>query len=169
MSDRIVVLGAGISGIGGAVLAKKKGFDVFVSDKGRITNENKEILLKHKIDWEEGRHTLANILNANEVIKSPGIPDQVDLIQILRLNDIPVISEVEFAFRYTNAKIAAITGSNGKTTTAKLLGQMLKNAGYDTLIAGNIGIGFAFSISERDYDYIVLELSSFQLDNIHNF
>jgi len=169
MTKRIVVLGAGISGVGAAILAKQKGFDVFVSDKGTITDENKAVLLNNEIEWEEQKHTLEYILNADEVIKSPGIPDGVDLIQQLITKEIPVISEVEFAFRYTKAKIAAITGSNGKTTTTLLLGHVLKSAGYDVLIAGNVGVGFALSIAERDYDYIVLELSSFQLDGIKQF
>jgi UDP-N-acetylmuramoylalanine--D-glutamate ligase len=169
MAKRIVVLGAGISGVGAAVLAKKKGFEVFVSDKGKITEDNKKVLLINEIDWEENNHTFDKILNADEVIKSPGIPDSVELIMNLKNAKIPLISEVEFAFRYTKAKIAAITGSNGKTTTTLLLGHVLKNAGYDVLVAGNVGVGFALSISERDYDYIVLELSSFQLDGIKNF
>jgi len=169
MAKRIVVLGAGISGVGAAVLAKQKGFDVFVSDKGKITKENKAVLLNNEIEWEEQKHTLAKILNADEVIKSPGIPDGVAVIQQLIAKEVLVISEVEFAFRYTNAKIAAITGSNGKTTTTLLLGHVLKSAGYDVLIAGNVGVGFSLSIAERDYDYIVLELSSFQLDGIQNF
>ena len=169
MVKRIVVLGAGISGVGAAVLAKKKGFEVFVSDKGKITEDNKKVLLINEIDWEENNHTFDKILNADEVIKSPGIPDSIELIQNLKNAKIPLISEVEFAFRYTKAKIAAITGSNGKTTTTLLLGHVLKNAGYDVLVAGNVGVGFALSISERDYDYIVLELSSFQLDGIKNF
>ncbi len=169
MVKRIVVLGAGISGVGAAVLAKKKGFEVFVSDKGKITEDNKKVLLNNEIDWEENNHTFDKILNADEVIKSPGIPDSVELIQKLKNTKIPLISEVEFAFRYTKAKIAAITGSNGKTTTTLLLGHMLKNAGYDVLVAGNVGVSFALSIAERDYDYIVLELSSFQLDGIKNF
>ena len=169
MVKRIVVLGAGISGVGAAVLAKKKGFEVFVSDKGKITEDNKKVLLNNEVDWEENNHTFDKILNADEVIKSPGIPDSVELIQNLKNAKIPLLSEVEFAFRYTKAKIAAITGSNGKTTTTLLLGHVLKNAGYDVLVAGNVGVGFALSISERDYDYIVLELSSFQLDGIKNF
>jgi len=169
MTKRIVVLGAGISGVGAAVLAKQKGFDVFVSDKGIITDDNKAVLLNNEIEWEDGKHTYEQILNADEVIKSPGIPDSVDLIQQLIAKNIPILSEVEFAFRYTKAKIAAITGSNGKTTTTLLLGHVLKSAGLDVLIAGNVGIGFALSIAERDYDYIVLELSSFQLDGIKNF
>ena len=169
MVKRIVVLGAGISGVGAAVLAKKKGFEVFVSDKGKITEDNKKVLLNNEIDWEENNHTFDKILNADEVIKSPGIPDSVELIQNLKNAKTPLISEVEFAFRYTKAKIAAITGSNGKTTTTLLLGHVLKNAGYDVLVAGNVGVSFALSIAERDYDYIVLELSSFQLDGIKNF
>ena len=169
MVKRIVVLGAGISGVGAAVLAKKKGFEVFVSDKGKITEDNKKVLLNNEVDWEENNHTFDKILNADEVIKSPGIPDSFELIQNLKNAKTPLISEVEFAFRYTKAKIAAITGSNGKTTTTLLLGHVLKNAGYDVLVAGNVGVGFALSISERDYDYIVLELSSFQLDGIKNF
>ena len=169
MVKRIVVLGAGISGIGAAVLAKKKGFEVFVSDKGIITDHNKAVLLNNEIEWEDGKHTYEQILNADEVIKSPGIPDKNDLIQQLIAKDIPVLSEVEFAFRYTKAKIAAITGSNGKTTTTLLLGHVLKSAGLDVLVAGNVGIGFSLSIAERDYDYIVLELSSFQLDGIRDF
>ena len=169
MAKRIVVLGAGISGVGAAVLAKKKGFDVFVSDKGTITDENKAVLLNNEIEWEEQKHSSASILNADEVIKSPGIPDNVDLIQQLIAKEISVISEIEFAFRYTKAKIAAITGSNGKTTTTLLLGHVLKSAGYDVLVAGNVGVSFALSLAQRDYDYIILELSSFQLDGIQKF
>lgn len=169
MSQLIVVLGAGISGVGAAVLAKKKGFDVFVSEKGKITDSNKKVLSNNMIDWEEGQHTIEKMLDASEVIKSPGIPDRIELIQNLYAQNIRVISEIEFAFRYTKAKIVAITGSNGKTTTSLLLGHVFKNAGYDVLIAGNIGTGFSLSLSERDYDYIVLELSSFQLDGIRNF
>ena len=169
MNKRIVVLGAGISGIGAAILAKQKGFDVFVSDNGKITNKNKQLLSSNVIDWEEKQHTFNKILNAYEVIKSPGIPDKAEIIKQLHLQGIPVISEIEFAFRYTKAKIAAITGSNGKTTTSYLLGHVLQAAGYDVLVAGNVGVGFASSIAERDYDYIVLELSSFQLDGIKDF
>ena len=169
MKKKIVVLGAGISGVGAAVLAKKKGFNVFVSEKGIITEKNKTVLLNNEIDWEEGIHTLDLILEANEVIKSPGISERIRLIKQISDKGIPIISEVEFAFRYTKAKIAAITGSNGKTTTALLLGHILNNAGYDVLVAGNIGVSFASSIAERDYNYIVLELSSFQLDGIKEF
>jgi UDP-N-acetylmuramoylalanine--D-glutamate ligase len=169
MAKMIVVLGAGISGIGAAVLAKKKGFNVFVSDNGTITDENKAVLLNNDIEWEELKHSFARILIADEVIKSPGIADNMDLIQQLISKEIPLFSEIEFAFRYTKAKIAAITGTNGKTTTTLLLGHVLKSAGYDVLVAGNVGVGFALSLSERDYDYIVLELSSFQLDGIQKF
>ena len=164
---KIVVLGAGESGIGGALLAKKNKYDVFVSDIGKITE--KSVLSNNGIRWEEGTHTKQEIISASEVIKSPGIPDSVNIIKELKLNGIPIISEVEFAFRYTNSKIIAITGSNGKTTTTLLLGHILKKAGYDVLVAGNIGTGFSRSIVDRDYDFIILELSSFQLDGIKNF
>lgn len=164
---KLVVLGGGESGIGAALLAKNNNYDVFVSDKGTISD--KEVLTNNDIKWEEGSHTMEEILTATEVVKSPGIPDTIPLIRELISEGIPVISEVEFAYRYTNAKIIAITGSNGKTTTTLLVGHILKNAGFDVLVAGNIGTGFAKSISERDYDYIVLELSSFQLDGISGF
>ena len=164
---KLVVLGGGESGIGAALLAKNNNYDVFVSDKGTISD--KEILTNNDIKWEEGSHSMEEILAATEVVKSPGIPDTIPLVRDLISAGIPVISEVEFAYRYTNAKIIAITGSNGKTTTTLLVGHILKNAGFDVLVAGNIGTGFAKSISERDYDYIVLELSSFQLDGISAF
>ena len=169
MNKKIVVLGLGISGLGAAILAKKKGYDVFVSDKGNISEKNKKVLFNYSINWEEGKHTVKKILNAKEIVKSPGISDQIDIIKQLNNKNIPIISDVEFAFRYTKAKIVAITGSNGKTTTTLLLGDILKNAGYNVLIAGNVGISFALSIAEKKYDYIVLELSSFQLDGIHKF
>jgi UDP-N-acetylmuramoylalanine--D-glutamate ligase len=164
---KLVVLGGGISGIGAALLAKKNGYDVFVSDKGVISE--KEVLIDNDIKWEEGTHSVEEIMTASEVVKSPGIPDSFDLIKRIKEKGISIISEVEFAYRFTNAKIVAITGSNGKTTTTLLVGHILEKAGYDVLVAGNIGIGFAKSISERDYDYIVLELSSFQLDGIKDF
>ena len=167
MMKKIVVLGAGESGIGAALLAKKNKYDVFVSDIGKITE--KSVLTNNGIRWEEGTHTKQEILSASEVIKSPGISDSVNIIKELKLNGIPIISEVEFAFRYTNSKIIAITGSNGKTTTTMLLGHILKKAGYDVLVAGNIGTGFSRSIVDRDYDFIILELSSFQLDGIKKF
>jgi UDP-N-acetylmuramoylalanine--D-glutamate ligase len=164
---KLVVLGGGKSGIGAALLAKKNNWNVFVSDKGIITD--KKVLTNNDIKWEEGSHSENEILSADEIVKSPGIPDEIKIVQLAKENGIPVISEVEFAYRNTNAKIVAITGSNGKTTTTLLVGHILKNAGYDVLVAGNIGTGFAKSISERDYDYIVLELSSFQLDGIVDF
>jgi len=164
---KIVVLGAGESGIGAALLAKKNKYDVFVSDIGKITE--KSVLTNNGIRWEEGTHTKREILSASEVIKSPGIADSVNIIKELKLNGIPIISEVEFAYRYTNSKIIAITGSNGKTTTTLLLGHILKKAGYDVLVAGNIGTGFSRSILDRDFDFIILELSSFQLDGIKKF
>ena len=169
MAKTIVVLGAGESGVGAAILAKKKGLDVFVSDSGIITKENKKVLSNNEIKWEEGRHRLEKILKVKEVIKSPGIPDDAGVIKEIKSAGIAVVSEVEFAFRYTKAKMVAITGSNGKTTTTLLVGHILKKAGLDVLVAGNIGVGFAREIAKRDYDYIVLELSSFQLDGIKNF
>ena len=169
MQKSIVVLGGGVSGTGAAVLAKKKGFDVFLSDNGKISNKNKKVLTDNEIHWEEGQHSLGKILHADEVIKSPGISEKIKLIKKIDSQNTPVISEIEFAYRYTQAKIIAITGTNGKTTTAVLLGHILKNAGFNVLVAGNVGVSFAFSIAEKDYDYIVLELSSFQLDGIDNF
>ena len=169
MAKKIVVLGAGESGVGAAILAEKKGLDVFVSDSRKIGKENKKILSNNEIKWEEGGHSLQKILQCDEVIKSPGIPDSTDVIQQLKKEGISVISEVEFTFRYTKAKVVAITGSNGKTTTTLLVGHILKKAGLDVLVAGNIGIGFSKEIAKRDYDYIVLELSSFQLDGIQKF
>ena len=169
MQNRIVVLGGGVSGVGAAVLAKKRGFDVFLSDNGKISDKSRRVLIDNAIDWEEGQHSLDKILHADEVIKSPGISDKIKLIKKLDFHNTPVISEIEFAYRYTQAKIVAITGTNGKTTTTELLGHVLKNAGFDVLVAGNVGISFSLSIAEKDYDYIVLELSSFQLDGIQNF
>ena len=155
--------------MGAALLAKKKGLEVFVSDNGNINNKNKKVLSNHEIEWEEGKHSLSKILLADEVVKSPGIPDGIELIELIKSSGKGIISEVEFAYRYTNAKVVAITGSNGKTTTTLLVGHILKKAGFDVLVAGNVGVGFAKQIAERDYDYVVLELSSFQLDGIQNF
>ncbi len=169
MKKRVVILGAGISGMGAAMLAKKMDLDVFVSDNAKIDANHREILINNKIDWEDDGHSLRNIINADEVIKSPGISDQIELIQILKNNQIPIISEIEFAYKYTKSKIIAVTGSNGKTTTTLLIGHILKKAGLDVLIAGNIGISFSGELAIRDYDYIVLETSSFQLDGINTF
>ena len=129
MRKRVVILGAGISGMGAALLAKKMGLDVFVSDNSKIDKKNREILSNNKIDWEDNGHTFRNIINADEVVKSPGISDQIELIQTLKNNHIPIISEIEFAYRYTKSKIIAVTGSNGKSTTTVLIGHILKKAG----------------------------------------
>jgi len=170
--SRLVILGGGESGVGTAVLAQKKGFDVFLSDKGKIKEKYKNVLLKYGIQWEEGQHTVELILNADEVVKSPGIPDKADLIKELHKKKIPVISEIEFAGRYTKAKTICITGSNGKTTTTLLTYHILKNAGVKVLLGGNIGKSFAIQVAEEDkneVEYYVLELSSFQLDGMYKF
>ena len=169
MSKRIVVLGAGESGAGAAVLAKVKGFDVFVSDMSLIKDKYKNLLNQYDIVWEEGHHTQELILNADEVIKSPGIPENAPIIEALRERNIPVISEIEFAGRYTHAKMICITGSNGKTTTTLLTYHILKNAGLNVGLAGNVGQSLAYQVATQNYDYYVIELSSFQLDNMYNF
>lgn len=169
MPKRIVILGAGESGAGAAVLAKKKGFDVFVSDMSIIKDQYKDLLDSHKIVWEEGHHTEELILNADEVIKSPGIPNDTPLMLKLSAKSIPVISEIEFAGRYTNAKMICITGSNGKTTTTSLMYHIFKSAGLNVGLAGNIGQSLALQVAECNYDYYIIELSSFQLDNMYNF
>ena len=166
---RIVVLGAAESGAGAAVLAKKKGFDVFVSDMSTIKDKYKELLNSHEIVWEEGHHTEELILNADEVIKSPGIPENAPMILKIKEKKIPIISEIEFAGRYTQAKMICITGSNGKTTTTSLIYHILKNAGYNVGLAGNIGSSLALQVAEEQHDYYVIELSSFQLDNMYDF
>ncbi len=167
--ESIVILGGGESGVGSAVLAKIKGYSVFLSDKGNITNSYKEILEKYQIDYEENQHTFDKILSANLVIKSPGIPDKIPIIQAIVEKGIEIISEIEFAGRYDRAKKICITGSNGKTTTTSLIHYMLKNAGLNVGLAGNIGDSYAFQVATCDYDYYVLELSSFQLDGIKSF
>jgi UDP-N-acetylmuramoylalanine--D-glutamate ligase len=169
MSKRIVILGSGESGVGSAILAKQKGFDVFVSDKGKIAEKYKIQLEKEQILFEEQQHSEELILNADEVIKSPGIPDQVNLVQRLHAKNIPVISEIEFAARYTSAKKICITGSNGKTTTTLLTYHILKKAGYNVGLGGNVGKSFAYQVAKENFDYYVLELSSFQLDGMYNF
>ena len=169
MSKRLVILGGGESGIGAAILAKKEGFEVFVSDRGEIKENYKSVLENIEIDWEEGKHTEGKILNAGEVIKSPGIPDTAPLIVKLIKKGIKVISEIEFAGRYTKAKIIGITGSNGKTTTAMLTYYILKNAGLNVGLAGNIGDSLAKQVAEGDKEIYVLELSSFQLDGMFDF
>ena len=169
MNKRIIILGAGESGTGAAVLAKVKGFDVFVSDMSLIKDHYKEILNRYNIEWEEGKHTPELILNADEVVKSPGIPEKAPIIQALREKNIPIISEIEFAGRYTKAKMVCITGSNGKTTTTLLTYHILKNAGLNVGLAGNVGKSLALQVATENYDYYVIELSSFQLDNMYDF
>lgn len=167
--QRVVVLGGGESGVGSAVLAKVKGFDVFLSDSGKIKDDAKATLAKWDIQWEEGGHTMDKILNADEVVKSPGIPETVPLILAIKEKGIHIISEIEFAGRYDSAKKICITGSNGKTTTTSLIYYMLKNAGLNVGLAGNIGQSYAFQVATCNYDYYVLELSSFQLDGMYDF
>lgn len=166
---RIVILGAGESGAGAAILAAKQGFDVFVSDFGEIKHQYKLLLDKHHIRWEEKQHTESLILNADEVIKSPGIPDKAPMVKALREKKIPIISEIEFAGRYTKAKMICITGSNGKTTTTMLIYHILKEAGLNVGLAGNVGDSLALQVAEKNFDYYVVELSSFQLDGMTEF
>jgi UDP-N-acetylmuramoylalanine--D-glutamate ligase len=166
---RIVILGAGESGAGAAVLAKVKGFETFVSDMSAIKDKYKELLDSHHIAWEEGHHTEELILNADEVIKSPGIPNDAPLILKLKAQGTPVISEIEFAGRYTDAKMICITGSNGKTTTTSLIYHIFKSADLNVGLAGNIGKSLALQVAEEHHDYYIIELSSFQLDNMYNF
>ena len=166
---RIVVLGAGESGAGAAVLAKKEGFDVFVSDMSKINDKYKKVLDDHGIQWEEGHHTEELILNADEIIKSPGIPEKAPIIQKLMAQGTHIISEIEFAGRYTHSKMICITGSNGKTTTTSLIYHIFKAAGYDAGLAGNIGRSLALQVAEDPHEYYIIELSSFQLDNMYDF
>ncbi|MBP7184108.1 MAG: UDP-N-acetylmuramoyl-L-alanine--D-glutamate ligase [Saprospiraceae bacterium] len=169
MRIKVVVLGAGESGIGAALLAKQKGYDVFVSDKSKIIEIHKSELISNEIDFEEETHTLDKILSANIVIKSPGIPDKSPIIKKIKEHNIELISEIEFAFRFCNGKIIGITGSNGKTTTTLLTYHLLKNANLNVALGGNIGNSFAKLILNDTFDYYVLELSSFQLDDITSF
>jgi UDP-N-acetylmuramoylalanine--D-glutamate ligase len=166
---RLVILGGGESGVGTAILGKKKGYEVFVSDFGKIKGNYKEILLLNGISWEEEKHTEELILNATVVMKSPGIPDKSPIVKKLQERGIPVISEIEFAAPFTNATIIGITGSNGKTTTTMLTHHLLKSAGLNVGLGGNIGKSFAWQIADNKYDSYVLELSSFQLDGIIDF
>lgn len=166
---RLVVLGGGESGVGTAILGKKKGYDVFVSDFGKIKENYKEVLTINRIAWEDEKHTEALILNADVVMKSPGIPDKAPIIIKLLEKQIPVISEIEFAMPFTDAKIIGITGSNGKTTTTLLTYHLLKQGGLNVGLAGNIGKSFAWQVADNNHEYYVLELSSFQLDGIVNF
>jgi UDP-N-acetylmuramoylalanine--D-glutamate ligase len=169
VQKKVVILGGGESGAGAAILAKSKGFDVFLSDKGQLHQKYIDILERENIPFEQGQHSEKKILDCDLVVKSPGIPDTVPLIIALREKSIPVISEIEFASRYTDAKLIAITGSNGKTTTTLLTYHLLKNAGLNVGLAGNIGDSFAWQVAEKQFDYYVLEISSFQLDNIIDF
>ncbi len=166
---RIVILGSGESGAGAAVLAKKEGFDVFVSDMSKIADKYKKQMDDRQIEWEEGQHTEERILSADEIIKSPGIPDTAPMMQKVIAKGIPVISEIEFAGRYTQSKMICITGSNGKTTTTSLIYHIFRQSGYDAGLAGNIGRSLALQVAEEPHEYYIIELSSFQLDNMYLF
>ncbi|MBQ8501226.1 MAG: UDP-N-acetylmuramoyl-L-alanine--D-glutamate ligase [Bacteroides sp.] len=169
MSKRMVILGAGESGAGAAVLAQVKGYDTFVSDMSVIKDKYKELMNQYSIPWEEGYHTEALILNADEVVKSPGIPNDAPIVQKLMAQGTPIISEIEFAGRHTDAKMICITGSNGKTTTTSLIYHIFKSAGLNVGLAGNIGSSLALQVATEQHDYYVIELSSFQLDNMYKF
>lgn len=169
MGKKMVILGAGESGTGAAVLAKAKGYDVFVSDLSVIKPVYKEMMDARGIAWEEGQHTESIVLAADEIVKSPGIPDKAAIIQKLKEKGTSIISEIEFAGRYTNSKMICITGSNGKTTTTMLTYHILKQAGLDVGLAGNVGNSLALQVAEQPHAYYVLELSSFQLDNMYEF
>ncbi len=169
MKNRIAILGGGESGVGAAILAQQKGYSVFLSDSGKIKEKYKNVLADYKIDFEEEKHSTERILTSELVVKSPGIPDKAPLIVQLKENGIPVISEIEFAGRYTKAKTICITGSNGKTTTTLLLYHILKNAGLNVGLAGNVGKSFAWQVAEEKHDVYVIELSSFQLDGMYDF
>ena len=167
--SRIVVLGGAESGVGAAVLAKVKGFDVFLSDKGKIDGKYVETLKKWDIPFEQGQHTEELILNADEIIKSPGIPSTVPMVKKIEEKGIGIISEIEFAGRYDTAKKICITGSNGKTTTTSLIYYLLQQAGLNVGLGGNIGMSYAYQVATEKHDYYVLEISSFQLDNCYDF
>lgn len=169
MKDKVIILGAGESGVGAAILAAKLGMEVFVSDKGTIKPQYKTELQNRNIAFEEGAHTFSNFENATEVIKSPGIPDKAEAVSYFAAKGIPVISEIEFAARYTQAKKICITGTNGKTTTTMLTYHILNKGGLHVGLAGNVGKSFAWQVAENNYDYYVLELSSFQIDGLRDF
>lgn len=169
MGNRVVVIGAGESGVGSAILAQKHGFEVWVTDAGKVKEKYQDVLTKYGILFEEGKHSEDRLLNADLVIKSPGVPDTAPLVVKLREVGIPVISEIEFAGRYCKAKTICITGSNGKTTTTMLTYHLLKTAGLNVGLAGNVGQSFAWQVAEADFDYYVIELSSFQLDGMYTF
>src|SRR5690606_6839254 len=169
MQENLVILGGGESGVGAALLGKKQGFRVFLSDKGKLKAEYREKLSDNGIEFEEEKHSESKILNADIVVKSPGIPGKAEIILKLKEKHIPIVSEIEFASRYTNAKIIAITGSNGKTTTTSLIHHILTQAGLNVGLGGNIGKSFAELVVNDTYDYYVLEISSFQLDDVVSF
>ena len=169
IQKKLTVLGGGLSGVGAAILAKVKGMDVFLSDKGKLSDDFRRELIEQNISFEEGQHTFEKILQADEVVKSPGIPYTVPLVVELMKKRIPVISEIEFAARYTKAKTICVTGSNGKTTTCKLIAHILTSAGFNVGLAGNVGTSFAKQVAEEQHDYYVLELSSFQLEAMTEF
>ena len=169
MSRKIAVLGGGESGAGAAVLAKTKGMDVWLSDSGPIKEKYKQLLNEYGISWEENGHTESKILDADEVVKSPGIPESAPIMQKIKSKSIPVISEIELAGRYTDAKMVCITGSNGKTTTSMLTYHILKDAGLNVGLAGNVGSSLALQVATEKHDVYVVELSSFQLDNMYDF
>ena len=167
---KIVVLGGGISGYGSAVLAKKQGFDVFLTDAGKVAERYATVLNEWGIEWEQGQHTMERILLADEVIKSPGIPEKAAVVQALREQGTPIISEMEFAARYMGkARTICITGSNGKTTTTSLIYKIMRDAGLNVALGGNIGESFAYQVATCQADWYVLELSSFQLDGMYDF
>lgn len=169
MSKRVVILGGGESGTGAALLAKAKGFDVFVSDQGSIKEKYRDDLVRHKIEFEELKHTEEKILNADLVIKSPGIPEKAEMIKKLKTKGVEIIDEIEFGFRYLKGKVIAITGTNGKTTTTLLTYHLMKSAGYSVALAGNVGESLARKVAEGNHDWYVLEISSFQLDGTKTF
>lgn len=169
INSTIVILGAGESGVGAALLAKAQGFNVWVSDFGLIKENYKSELTQNNIAFEEGGHTEAKILEATVVVKSPGIPEKAPIVQLIRANGIRIISEIEWASKFTDGTIVGITGSNGKTTTTSLTYHILEKAGFDVAIAGNIGKSFARVVSEKDHEYYVVEISSFQLDDLEDF
>ena len=166
---KLAILGAGESGAGTALLAKKQGYEVFVSDMGTIKQKYKDILSANNIEWEEGKHSAERILDADEVVKSPGIPDTAPMVAALIEKGTPVLAELEFAQRYSRGKFICITGSNGKTTTTTLIYYIMQRTGIDVGLAGNIGRSFAMQVAEGDHDWYVLEISSFQLDNMFDF
>lgn len=169
MKNSIVVIGGGESGVGAAFLANKNGYDVFLSEFNTIQKKYKKILENNQINYEEGGHTLAKFFNAKEVVKSPGISNNSEIIIKIKSKNIPIISEIEFAYRFTNSILIGVTGSNGKTTTCSLIYHILKNSGKSVGLAGNIGNSFSFLTAENNFEYVVLELSSFQLEDIINF